>query len=108
MAQVRALGALADELWLKSRSQVKDGTEHRGAIESVVRLVRKTVRGDLTLDIRSIFQFTPCSQLRTMQPPLPIPPNSKQRLHNGWAMIDVGDFAVHVLSRTSREKYFRT
>jgi ribosomal silencing factor RsfS len=27
-------------------------------------------------------------------------------MHNGWAMIDAGDFAVHVLSRRVREKYF--
>ncbi|EGN95443.1 hypothetical protein SERLA73DRAFT_112966 [Serpula lacrymans var. lacrymans S7.3] len=67
-------------------AQVKEGTENRGSIESVIRLVRKT--------------------LLTMQPPLPLPPNSKRRMHNGWAMIDAGDFAVHIVSREAREKYF--
>jgi ribosomal silencing factor RsfS len=27
-------------------------------------------------------------------------------MHDGWAMIDAGDFAVHVLSKDAREKYF--
>ncbi|KAF8894514.1 hypothetical protein BD779DRAFT_1501556 [Infundibulicybe gibba] len=67
-------------------AQVKEGTENRGAIESVVRVVRKT--------------------LLERQPPLPIPTNSKRRMHNGWAMVDAGDFAVHILSKEAREKYF--
>ncbi|KAF9264825.1 hypothetical protein L218DRAFT_861933 [Marasmius fiardii PR-910] len=67
-------------------AQVKDGTESKGAIESVVRIVRKA--------------------LLTVEPPLPLPPNSKRRMQNGWAMIDGGDFAVHIISRTAREKYF--
>ncbi|KAF9457181.1 hypothetical protein BDZ94DRAFT_1203198 [Collybia nuda] len=69
-------------------AQVKEGTEKKGAIESVVRVIRKT--------------------LLSIQPPLPIPPNSKRRMHNGWAMIDVGDFAVHVVSKEAKEKYFNT
>ncbi|KAG5353963.1 hypothetical protein C0989_011451 [Termitomyces sp. Mn162] len=44
--------------------------------------------------------------LLTIDPPLPLPPNAKRRMHNGWAMIDAGDFAVHILSREAREKYF--
>ncbi|THH07650.1 hypothetical protein EW146_g9256 [Bondarzewia mesenterica] len=60
-------------------AQVKEGTEKRGAIESVVRLVRKT--------------------LLTMEPPLPLPKNSRKSITDGWAMIDAGDFAVHVLSQ---------
>ncbi|KDQ59567.1 hypothetical protein JAAARDRAFT_127153, partial [Jaapia argillacea MUCL 33604] len=67
-------------------AQVKEGTEKRGAIESVVRLVRKT--------------------LLTMTPPLPLPPNSKRRVGDSWAMIDAGEFAVHILSREAREKFF--
>ncbi|KAF9451086.1 hypothetical protein P691DRAFT_663973 [Macrolepiota fuliginosa MF-IS2] len=67
-------------------AQVKEGTENRGAIESVVRSVRK--------------------MLATIDPPLPLVPKSKRRMANGWAMVDAGDFAVHVLSRAAREKYF--
>ncbi|KAJ7156054.1 hypothetical protein C8R43DRAFT_422395 [Mycena crocata] len=67
-------------------AQVKEGTENKGAIESIVRVVRKT--------------------LLSVQPPLPIPPNSKQRVNNGWAMIDAGSFAVHVLSKQARDRYF--
>ncbi|KAJ7905412.1 hypothetical protein B0H14DRAFT_2660184 [Mycena olivaceomarginata] len=67
-------------------AQVKEGTENKGAIESVVRVVRKTLLG--------------------VRPPLPIPPNAKQRVNNGWAMIDAGSFAVHVLSKQARERYF--
>ncbi|OCH89111.1 hypothetical protein OBBRIDRAFT_813317 [Obba rivulosa] len=67
-------------------AQVKEGTENRGAIESVVRIVRKT--------------------LLTATPPLPIPPNLKRRYNGEWAMIDAGEFAVHILGREAREKYF--
>ncbi|KAL0946975.1 hypothetical protein HGRIS_013125 [Hohenbuehelia grisea] len=67
-------------------AQVKEGTENKGGIESVVRVVRKTLLG--------------------MSPPLALPPNSKKRMHNGWAMVDAGSFAVHVLSKEAREKYF--
>ncbi|KAL4076947.1 hypothetical protein V8B97DRAFT_1938469 [Scleroderma yunnanense] len=67
-------------------AQVKDGTENRGSIEAVVRLVRKT--------------------LLTMDPPVLLPPNSKRRGYNGWAMIDAGNFVVHVLSQDARQKYF--
>ncbi|CCM07223.1 uncharacterized protein FIBRA_09568 [Fibroporia radiculosa] len=64
-------------------AQVKEGTEKRGAIESVVRIVRKT--------------------LLTADPPLPLPPNSKRRVSDGWAMIDAGEFAVHVTQNHSTE-----
>ncbi|KAJ7582801.1 hypothetical protein C8J56DRAFT_231672 [Mycena floridula] len=67
-------------------AQVKDGTEDKGSIESVVRAVRRI--------------------LLQLQPPLPLPPNSKRRMHNGWAMVDAGDFAIHVMSRDLRETYF--
>ncbi|KIK59743.1 hypothetical protein GYMLUDRAFT_74182 [Collybiopsis luxurians FD-317 M1] len=69
-------------------AEVKEGTEKKGAIESVVRQVRKS--------------------LLAAQPPLPLAPNSKRRMQNGWAMIDGGDFAVHVLSKSVREKYFNS
>ncbi|EEB94559.1 hypothetical protein MPER_06607, partial [Moniliophthora perniciosa FA553] len=65
-------------------AQVKEGTENKGAIESVVRVVRTSL-----LDI---------------EPPLPIPPKSKRRMQNGWAMVDAGDFAVHIISKAAREK----
>ncbi|KAJ7063218.1 hypothetical protein C8F01DRAFT_984986, partial [Mycena amicta] len=68
-------------------AQVKQGTENRGAIESVLRIVRKT--------------------LLSARPPLPIPPNSKKRTHNGWAMVDAGSFAVHILSKPAMDRYFR-
>ncbi|KAI0713438.1 hypothetical protein C8Q76DRAFT_619847 [Earliella scabrosa] len=67
-------------------AQVKEGTENRGAIESVIRIVRKT--------------------LLTGDPPISLPPNNKRRVNGGWAMIDAGDFAVHILSKEAREKYF--
>ncbi|PCH38445.1 hypothetical protein WOLCODRAFT_97142 [Wolfiporia cocos MD-104 SS10] len=67
-------------------AQVKEGTEKRGAIESVVRVVRRT--------------------LLTTTPPLPLPPNSKKRVNDDWAMIDAGEFAVHIVSRDARERYF--
>ncbi|KAF9532918.1 hypothetical protein CPB83DRAFT_758709 [Crepidotus variabilis] len=67
-------------------TQVKEGTEGRGAIESVVRLVRKS--------------------LLTHDPPVPLPPKSRRKNGTEWAMIDAGKFAVHILSRGAREKYF--
>ncbi|KAI0781349.1 hypothetical protein BD413DRAFT_504735 [Trametes elegans] len=67
-------------------AQVKEGTENRGAIESVIRVVRKA--------------------LLTGDPPLSLPHNSKRRVNGSWAMIDAGDFAVHILSKEAREKYF--
>ncbi|KAJ7632540.1 hypothetical protein FB45DRAFT_912729 [Roridomyces roridus] len=67
-------------------AQVKEGTENKGSIESVVRVVRKT--------------------LLEVKPPLPIPANSKQRMHNGWAMVDAGSFAVHILSKEAKSKFF--
>lgn len=41
-----------------------------------------------------------------MEPGLELAPNSKRRMDYGWAMVDAGDFAVHVLSKDAREKYF--
>jgi len=67
-------------------AQVKEGTENRGGIESVVRAVRKS--------------------LLSGDPPISLPLNDKRRLHNGWAMVDAGDFAIHILSREAKERYF--
>ncbi|KAL5511882.1 hypothetical protein ACEPAH_5100 [Sanghuangporus vaninii] len=67
-------------------AQVKEGTENRGAIESVMRIVRRT--------------------LLKAQPSVVLPSNRKRRVQDGWGMLDAGDFAVHVLSRSAREKFF--
>ncbi|KAF9005598.1 hypothetical protein BDQ17DRAFT_1239785 [Cyathus striatus] len=67
-------------------AQVKEGTENRGAIESVVRVVRKV--------------------LLSAEPPLVLPPKSRRQMAAGWAMIDAGNYAVHILSKEAREKYF--
>ncbi|KAF8797975.1 hypothetical protein BYT27DRAFT_7203663 [Phlegmacium glaucopus] len=67
-------------------AQVKEGTENRGAIESVVRVIRKT--------------------LLSHEPPFLLPPKSRRQTGTGWVMIDAGPFAVHVLSKDAREKYF--
>ncbi|TFK29886.1 hypothetical protein FA15DRAFT_699465 [Coprinopsis marcescibilis] len=67
-------------------AQVKEGTESRGAIDSVVRIVRKV--------------------LLNRTPPVPLPPKSRRQMQNGWAMVDAGNFAIHVLSKESRDKYF--
>ncbi|CAA7271749.1 unnamed protein product [Cyclocybe aegerita] len=66
--------------------QVKEGTENRGSIESVVRLVRKT--------------------LLKREPPLPLPPKSRRQNGSEWVMIDAGQFAIHILSKGARERYF--
>lgn len=67
-------------------AQVKEGTEKRGSIESVVRLVRKT--------------------LLSMDPPLQLSKKSRKDIHDGWAMVDAGEFAVHILSAGARGRYF--
>ncbi|KDR81558.1 hypothetical protein GALMADRAFT_239581 [Galerina marginata CBS 339.88] len=67
-------------------AQVKEGTENRGSIESVVRLVRKS--------------------LLKRDPPVPLAPKSRRTTGSDWVLIDGGDFAIHVVSRGAREKYF--
>jgi hypothetical protein len=47
-----------------------------------------------------------CPQLLGMQPPIALPPNQRQRMLDGWALIDGGEFAVHVMSKEARERYF--
>jgi len=67
-------------------AQVKEGTENRGAIEAVMRTVRST--------------------LQNFDPTLPIPRNRRQPTEEGWVMLDVGDVAIHILSKAARERYF--
>ncbi|PPR03525.1 hypothetical protein CVT24_007011 [Panaeolus cyanescens] len=71
--------------WVVS-AQVKEGTEGRGSIQSVVRLVRKT--------------------LLNHSPPLELPSKSGKQKGVDWVMIDGGQFAIHILSKAAREKYF--
>lgn len=63
--------------------------------------------GECSLDI-DVENANDTKQLLSVEPPLPLPPNSKRRTHNGWALIDAGDFAVHILSKEAREKYWST
>ena len=35
-----------------------------------------------------------------------LPPNRKRRVEDGWGMVDAGEFAVHVLGRNARAKFF--
>ncbi|KAG6334378.1 hypothetical protein ID866_4717 [Astraeus odoratus] len=76
--------------------------EQQGGIWSWV--VTAQVRLRICVISRLWFNFR--KALLTMEPPLPLPPNSKRRGYNGWAMIDAGNFVVHILSRDARLKYF--
>ncbi|KAF8520169.1 hypothetical protein BU17DRAFT_47018 [Hysterangium stoloniferum] len=67
-------------------AQVKEGTEMKGSINNVVKGIRTVV------------------PLR--DPKLVLPPNRRYNSTDGWALLDVGDFAVHVLSREARQKWF--
>ncbi|KAF9030765.1 hypothetical protein BJ165DRAFT_1519514 [Panaeolus papilionaceus] len=71
--------------WVVS-AQVKEGTEDRGSIQSVVRLVRKA--------------------LLTHSTPLELPSKSGKQKGTDWVMIDGGHIAIHILSKSAREKYF--
>ncbi|KAI0086616.1 hypothetical protein BDY19DRAFT_875599, partial [Irpex rosettiformis] len=66
-------------------AEVKEGTENRGAIESVVRQVRQSLLKE--------------------DPPVPLP-HRRREIKDNWAMIDAGEFAVHIVSKTSRAKFF--
>ncbi|KAI0032324.1 hypothetical protein K488DRAFT_50148 [Vararia minispora EC-137] len=35
-----------------------------------------------------------------------LPPRAKRQVDQGWTMIDANSFAVHILSKEAREKYF--
>jgi len=68
-------------------AQVKEGTESRGSIEAVIRGARKA--------------------LKESHPEVPLPPKTRRAAsEDGWGMLDVGETAVHVLSRQAREKWF--
>ena len=41
-----------------------------------------------------------------MDPPLQLSKKTRTDTHDGWAMVDAGEFAVHVLSAQARERYF--
>ena len=45
-------------------------------------------------------------QFLSHEPPILLPPKSRRQAETGWVMIDAGPFAVHVLSKDAREKYF--
>lgn len=83
--------------------KVKEGTEKRGAIESVVRVIRKTVSTTFRI---AIIRSSTSAQFLSHEPPFPLPPKSRRQAETGWVMIDAGPFAVHVLSKDAREKYF--
>lgn len=86
--------------------QVKEGSEARGAIESVMRIVRKTVNHDQKFIHIFPRWLTLSMKLLTSQYAVTLPPNKKRRVQDGWGMLDAGDFAVHILSRTARKTYF--
>lgn len=83
---------------------MKEGTERRGSIESLARLVRKTVRRRTLSVNRS--PYSGFMQLLSMDPPLQLPKKNRKDIHDGWAMVDGGEFAVHILSAEARERYF--
>lgn len=83
---------------------MKEGTEKRGSIESLARLVRKTVcRRTLSVNGSPYSGFM---QLLSMDPPLQLPKKTQKDIHDGWAMVDAGEFAVHILSAEAQERYF--
>lgn len=45
-------------------------------------------------------------QLLSMDPPLQLSRKSRKDIHDGWAMVDAGEFAVHILSAGARGRYF--
>ncbi|KAG8954028.1 hypothetical protein FRC04_001012 [Tulasnella sp. 424] len=69
--------------------QVKEGTEGRGAVEYVAKLARNLI-------IKENPGFH-----------VPSKGTTKSRgSSDGWAMLDLGDHAVHVMSKSAREKWF--
>jgi hypothetical protein len=84
---------------------VKEGTEKRGAIESVIRIVRAAVSSAPSLQSH-LAPYSRCPQLLKATPPVALPRNSKRQVSDGWAMLDAGEFAVHVVSRQARETFF--
>ncbi|KAG8914489.1 hypothetical protein FRC00_013087 [Tulasnella sp. 408] len=69
--------------------QVKEGTEGRGAVEYVAKLARNLI-------IKENPGFH-----------VPSKGTTKSRgTSEGWAMLDLGDHAIHVISKSAREKWF--
>ncbi|KAF8447466.1 hypothetical protein L210DRAFT_3501128 [Boletus edulis BED1] len=57
-------------------------------------------------DQGGISNWVVTAQLLKMHPPVPLPRSAKRRGYYGWAMVDAGNFAVHILSQEARQKYF--
>lgn len=53
-----------------------------------------------------LFAHSTRVQLLGHEPPFLLPPKSRRQAGTGWVMIDAGSFAVHILSKDAREKYF--
>jgi hypothetical protein len=45
-------------------------------------------------------------QLLKYDPPVLLPQKSRSKNGSDWYMIDAGNFAVHILSKSARERYF--
>jgi ribosomal silencing factor RsfS len=41
-----------------------------------------------------------------MEPPIALQKKARTDSHDGWAMVDAGEFAVHIISAEARERYF--
>ncbi len=41
-----------------------------------------------------------------MDPPFQLPKKGRKDIHDGWAMVDAGEFAIHILSAEARVRYF--
>jgi len=72
-------------------AQVKAGTEIKGAINNVLKDIRQKLR-EMAKSGATVY----------------VPPNRRLLSTEGWEMLVIGDFAVHILSREAREKFFPT
>ena len=86
--------------------QVIEGTEGRGAIEYLAKNTRQWVSSSFLLLVplwNSRFVYL----VKENHPHLPIPPKSRAKnVSDGWYLLDVGDTAIHIVSKTVREKWF--
>jgi hypothetical protein len=57
-------------------------------------------------NIASHSSYSGIMQLLSMDPPLQLPRKNRKDIHDGWAMVDAGEFAVHILSAEARRRYF--
>ncbi|KAF8334331.1 uncharacterized protein EI90DRAFT_3051855 [Cantharellus anzutake] len=73
-------------------AQVKEGTEGKGSIEVVMRSARQAVRAFSRVVTSALGITTKKSVGRATQ--------------DGWGFLDMGDTAIHVLSKDAREKWF--